>query len=149
MLKRAEAASVLPNTCGFNATQRFFCCCSTRQRFTPMRKAAVTSSQLTESLSGGDKGLESSWWSQALGEGGGVGFCRVCAHLCVLCVLPRACVCLWELNLPFYAVWPWHNIANIVVKGELHKETIQRGPDLCKSAPRYHSPTAFSDNALL
>lgn len=58
--KRAEAAFILPNTCGFNATQRFFCCCSTRQRFTPMRKAAVTSSQLTESLSGGDKGLESS-----------------------------------------------------------------------------------------
>lgn len=68
--KRAEAASILPNTCGFNATQRFFCCCSNRQRFTPMRKAAVTSSQLTESLSSGDKGLESSWWSQALGGGG-------------------------------------------------------------------------------
>ena len=85
--KGAEAAFILPNTCGFNATQRFFCCCSTRQRFTPMRKAAVTSSQLTESLSGGDKGLESSWWSQALG-GGGRG---VYVHLCVLCVLPRVC----------------------------------------------------------
>lgn len=69
--KRAEAAFILPNTCGFNATQRFFCCCSTRQRFTPMRKAAVTSSQLTESLSSGDKGLESSWWSQAVGRRGG------------------------------------------------------------------------------
>ena len=40
---------------------KIFCCCTTRQRFTPMRKAVVTSSQLTESLSGGDKGLESSW----------------------------------------------------------------------------------------
>lgn len=63
--KRAEAVLVLGSTCGFSATQRFFCCCSARQRFTPMRKAAVTSSQLTESLSLRDKALESSWWSQA------------------------------------------------------------------------------------
>lgn len=73
--KRAEAALVLGSTCGFSATQRFFCCCSARQRFTPMRKAAVTSSQLTESLSLRDKGLESSWWSL-----GWVGGARV---LCV------------------------------------------------------------------
>lgn len=74
--KRAEAVLILGSTCGFSATQRFFCCCSARQRFTPMRKAAVTSSQLTESLSLGDKGLESSWWSQAWG---GV----VCVCICV------------------------------------------------------------------
>ena len=134
--KRAEAALILPNTCGFNATQRFFCCCSTRQRFTPMRKAAVTSSQLTESLSGGDKGLESSWWSQALGEGGPP-CVRVSCVFCVRCVSFHVCVRLWELNLAFYAVWPLRNIANIVVKGERHKETIRCGPDICKSAPRY------------
>lgn len=131
--KRAEAAFILPNTCGFNATQRFFCCCSTRQRFTPMRKAAVTSSQLTESLSSGDKGLESSWWSQALG--GGEGGAAVCT--CVLCPSP-VCVRLWELNLPFYAVWPRHNIANIVVKGEPHKETIRSGTDVCKYTLQCH-----------
>lgn len=93
--KRAEAAFILPNICGFSATQRFFCCCSTRQRFTPMRKAAVTSSQLTESLCGGDKGLESSWWSQAfegrVGGGGGAVCARVlCVLFCVVC--PSACV---------------------------------------------------------
>lgn len=56
-----------------------------------MRKAAVTSSQLTESLCGGDKGLESSWWSQAFeGRVGGGGvpcvheFCVFCFVLCVL-----------------------------------------------------------------
>lgn len=65
--------------------------------------------------------------------------------VCFVCVVcPSACVYLWELNLPFYAVWPRRNIANIVVKGELPKETIRCGPDLCKS-----TQTAFSDNALL
>lgn len=94
--KGAEAALLLPNTCGFSATQRFFCCCSAAQRFTPMRKAAVTSSQLTESLSGRDKGLESSRWSQAEGDGGV--FCAppMCACVCMY-------VCLWEPNLAFYA----------------------------------------------
>lgn len=67
-------------------------------------------------------------------------------YVCILCAL---CVCLWELNLPFYAVWPRRNIANIVVKGELHKETIQCGPDICKSALQYHNLTAFPDRALL
>lgn len=37
-----------------------------------------------------------------------------------LCVSFHVCVRLWELNLPFYAVWPTHNIANIVAKGERH-----------------------------
>lgn len=63
--KRAETAFILSNTCGPNATQRFFCRCTTWQRFTPMRKAVVTSSQLTGFLSGEDKGLESSCWSRA------------------------------------------------------------------------------------
>lgn len=95
--KRAEAAFILPNTCGFNATQRFFCCCSTRQRFTPMRKAAVTSSQLTESLSGGDKGLESSWWSQAFGEGE-----PLCVRAFVCFVCPSTCVYVCgNLTCPF------------------------------------------------
>lgn len=115
--KGAEAALILPNTCGFNATQRFFCCCSTRQRFTPMRKAAVTSSQLTESLSSRDKGLESSRWSQALGEGAGGGCC-VCVYLCV--VSPSTCVYVCgNLTCPFML---YGDIANIVVKGELHTD---------------------------
>lgn len=29
------------------------------------------------------------------------------------------CVCLWELNFRFYALWPGCNTANIAVKGEL------------------------------
>ncbi len=97
--KRAEAALILPNTCGLNATQRFFCCCTTRQRFTPMRKAAVTSSQLTDSLSCGHKGLESSWWSQSVREGK---LPYVHVFVCFVCVVcPYVCVCLWELNLSF------------------------------------------------
>lgn len=102
--KRAEEAFILPNACGFNATQRFFCCCSTRQRFTPTRKAVVTSSQLTESLSRRDKGLESSWWSQAFKGKRGCCVC-VCVYLCFVRIVSlHVCVCLWELGLPFYSV---------------------------------------------
>lgn len=110
-----------------------------------MRKAAVTSSQLTESLSRPDKGSKSSWCSQALGGGGAATMCV----FCVCCVFFRACVCLWELNLPFYAVRPRHNIANIVVKGELPEETIRCGPGVCKSNLQCHSLPACSDNASL
>lgn len=67
----------------------------------------------------------------------------------VCCESVHVCACLWELNLLLYAVWPQRNIANIVVKGDLHKETMQRGLGLCKSALQDHSLTAFSDNALL
>lgn len=104
--KRAEAGFILPNACGFNATQRFFCCCSTRQRFTPMRKAAVTSSQLTESLSSRHKGLKSSWWSQAFGGRGAA----VCASNCVCYVFLHACVYICgNLTCLFHAVWPQHD----------------------------------------
>lgn len=96
--KRAEEAFILPNACGFNATQRFFCCCSTRQRFTPTRKAVVTSSQLTESLSRRDKGLESSWWSQAFKGKRGCCVCLCVFVFCAHCVL--TCVCL------FVGTWP-------------------------------------------
>ena len=54
-----------------------------------MRKAAVTSSQLTESLCRPDKGLKSSWWSQALvGRGGARVSERVSERVCV-------CVCVF------------------------------------------------------
>lgn len=87
--------------------------------------------------------MESGLW------GGGAAVCACICVFCVRCVSFHVCVYLWELNLPFYAVWPRRNIANIVVKGDLDKETIRCGPDLCKSALQYHSLTAFSDNALL
>lgn len=83
-----------------------------------MRKAAVTSSQLTESLSLSDKGLESSWWTLGwVGEWG----CCVCICVYSWCESFRVCVCvcLWELNFAFYALWPGCNVANIAVKGEL------------------------------
>lgn len=86
--KRAEVALVLGSTCGFSATQRFFCCCSARQRFTPMRKAAVTSSQLTESLSLRDKGPESSWWSL----GGVKRWGELCVYVCLLCRSFHVCM---------------------------------------------------------
>lgn len=74
-------------------------------------------------------------------RGGGA---AVCACIRVFCVSFHVCVCLWELNLPLYVVWPRRNIANIVVKGEPHKKTIQCGPVLRKSkALQYNSPMAF------
>lgn len=37
--------------------------------------------------------------------------------VCIRDVGPFMCVCLWELNFSFYALWPGCNVANIAVKG--------------------------------
>lgn len=74
----------------------------------------------------------------------------MCAYSCFVCCESfHVCASLWELNVLFYAAWPWCNIANIVVRGDLHKKTIQSGLGSCKSAILFHSLMAFSANALL
>lgn len=112
-----------------------------------------------------DKGLlprERRWWhhlnwlslcpgeTKASSHPGGVRPLRgkgavVCVSvcICVLCALcPYMCVFVCgNLASPFILYGFWSNIANIVAEGELHKETMECGPHVCKSG--YRSLTAF------
>lgn len=60
--KGTEAAFTLPNMCGFNAKQRFFCCCSTNTKVYSHEKGSGDIISTDCVFVWGDKGLESSWW---------------------------------------------------------------------------------------
>lgn len=119
--KRVETAVILSNTHGFSATQRFCCCCTTRQKFTPWEKQ---------------------WWhhlnwlafclveTKASSHPGGVRPLGWEELLCV-CFNWVVCTCVYicgNLARPLFTLYGLlHNVANIVVKVELYKETMQRG----------------------
>lgn len=151
-------------------TEKKVTCCNRKERKKPSFSRMHVGSMLHKDFFVVvllDKGLlprERRWWhhlnwlslcpgeTKASSHPGGVRPLRgkgpvVCVSvcICVLCALcPYMCVFVCgNLASPFILYGFWSNIANIVAEGELHKETMECGPHVCKSG--YRSLTAFSN----